>query len=403
MEARRILSLQPYYGESHRQFINGWVAHSQHDWHLLTLPGRHWKWRMRHAAVEFTQQMKRLADAGESFDVIVTTDMMNAAELKGLLIAACPEYCRLPLVVYFHENQFAYPSQFGPDSREHQRDQHFGFTNFLSALAADQVWFNSAYNQQSMLYHLENSSRRWPDYSPKTQVSQLLEKFSVEAPGIEQPPIDIADFHAQRLERRESASRLRIVWAARWEHDKNPQLLLDSLRQLKKQTDQFEISVIGQRFRKAPSAFEKIKSEVADHIRHWGFVSSREGYWKVLAEADVFVSTASHEFFGIAAAEAIAVGLHPLFPNDLAYPEMIQRLLTNDDASLAESMLSKSDFLYAVGDNSATELANRLASLAKRQMNAPHAISATIQTAFLDQLVWTTRARLMDQRLADLV
>ena len=123
----------------------------------------------------------------------------------------------------------------------------------------------------------------------------------------------------------------------------------------------------------------------------------------MLAEADVFVSTASHEFFGIAAAEAIAVGLHPLFPNDLAYPEMIQRLLTNDDASLAESMLSKSNFLYAVGDNSATELANRLASLAKRQMNAPHAISATIQTAFLDQLVWTTRARLMDQRLADLI
>ena len=162
METRRILSLQPYYGESHRQFIDGWVDHSQHDWHLLTLPGRHWKWRMRHAAVEFTQQIKRLADAGETFDAIVTTDMMNAAELKGLLVAACPEYCRLPLVVYFNEIQFAYPSQFGPDSPEHQRDQHFGFTNFLSALAADQVWFNSTYNQQSLLYHLENSSRRWP-------------------------------------------------------------------------------------------------------------------------------------------------------------------------------------------------------------------------------------------------
>ena len=402
METRRILSLQPYYGESHRQFIDGWVAHSQHDWHLLTLPGRHWKWRMRHAAVEFTQQMKRLADAGESFDAIVTTDMMNAAELKGLLVAACPKFCRLPLVVYFHENQFAYPSQFGPDSPEHQRDQHFGFTNFLSALAADQVWFNSIYNQQSLLYHLENSSRRWPDYSPKAQVKQLLEKFSVEAPGIEQPPIDVVDFHEQRSQRRASASRLRIVWAARWEHDKNPQLLLDSLRQLKKQTDHFEISVIGQRFRKAPSAFEEIKSEFADHIRHWGFVTSREGYWAVLAESDVFVSTASHEFFGIAAAEAIAVGLHPLFPNDLAYPEMVQRLLSCTGTSSSESKLSESDFLYAVGDGGATDLASRLASLVSRQADVPHAVSTATQATFLEQLAWTNRAKLMDQRLADL-
>ena len=403
METRRILSLQPYYGESHRQFIDGWVAHSQHDWHLLTLPGRHWKWRMRHAAVEFTQQMKRLADAGESFDAIVTTDMMNAAELKGLMVAACPEYCRLPLVVYFHENQFAYPSQFGPDSPEHQRDQHFGFTNFLSALAADQVWFNSAYNQQSMLYHLENSSRRWPDYSPKAQVNQLLDKFSVEAPGIEQPAIDIADFQKQRSQRRESASRLRIVWAARWEHDKNPQLLLDSLRQLKKQTDHFEISVIGQQFRKAPSAFEAIKSEFEDHIRHWGFVPSREGYWRVLAESDVFVSTASHEFFGIAAAEAIAVGLHPLFPNDLAYPEMVKRLLACAETSSPELSRVESDFLYEVGDDSATELAIRLASLTSEQTKVPHAVSVATQATFLKQLAWTTRASLMDQRLDDLV
>ena len=327
MPARRILSLQPYYGESHRQFIDGWVKHSQHDWHLLTLPGRHWKWRMRHAAIEFTEQMKALAAAGESFDAIVATDMMNIAELKGLLVAACPEYCRVPLVVYFHENQFAYPSQFGEGSPERQRDLHFGFTNFLSAIAADHVWFNSSYNQESMLHHLENSGRRWPDYPPKVQVRELRKKFSVESPGIEQPPIDVPAFCERRTQRKTEADRLRIVWAARWEHDKNPQLLLDSLRHLKAKTDQFEISVIGQSFRKHPPAFDELKLEFKAHIRHWGFVPDREKYWKVLAESDVFVSTASHEFFGIAAAEAIAVGLHPLFPNALAYPEMIQRLI----------------------------------------------------------------------------
>ena len=401
MPARRILSLQPYYGESHRQFIDGWVEHSQHHWHLLTLPGRHWKWRMRHAAVEFTEQIKQLAAAGESFDAIVATDMMNAAELKGLLATVCPEYCRLPLVVYFHENQFAYPSQFGPDSPQHQRDQHFGFTNFLSALAADHVWFNSIYNQQSMLHHLENSNERWPDYPPKTQLQQLLKKFSIEPPGIEQPPIDLADFSKQRSQRRKSGRPLRIVWAARWEHDKNPQLFLDSLRQLKHKTDQFEISVIGQRFRKTPAAFDDLKSEFENHIRHWGFVPDRKDYWSVLAESDVFVSTASHEFFGIAAAEAISVGLHPLFPNALAYPEMIQRLLAS--ANSLETPLSEADFLYDVGDNSSDELANRLMALASRADEVPHAVSLDTRATFLNQLVWTTRAKAMDQRLEELI
>ena len=402
MSVRRILSLQPYYGESHRQFIDGWVEHSQHQWHLLTLPGRHWKWRMRHAAIEFTEQMKGLAAAGDSFDAIVTTDMMNVAELKGLLFAACPEYCRLPLVVYFHENQFAYPSQFGIGSPEHQRDQHFGFTNFLSALAADEVWFNSTYNQTSMLHHLENSGRRWPDYPPKVQVRGLSEKFSVEAPGIEQPPIDVPAFCKLRSQRQASAERLRIVWAARWEHDKNPQLLLDSLRILKAKTDQFEISVIGQSFRKHPPAFNDLKAEFESHIRHWGFVPDRKRYWEVLAESDVIVSTASHEFFGIAVAEAIAVGLHPLFPNALAYPEMIQRLLGCVVADPREINLSETDFLYEVGDNSAVDLAGRLEMLTGRPIGGSPAVSVKAQAAFLRQLAWETRAKAMDQRLAKL-
>ena len=401
MSAHRILSLQPYYGESHRQFIDGWVAHSQHHWHLLTLPGRHWKWRMRHAAIEFTKQMKALAAAGESFDAIVTTDMMNVAELKGLLVAACPEYCRLPLVVYFHENQFAYPSQFGIGSPEHQRDQHFGFTNFLSTLAADQVWFNSTYNQESMLHHLTNSGKRWPDYPP--QVEGLYEKFSVEAPGIEKPPIDVPAFCKLRVERQVSAERLRIVWAARWEHDKNPQLLLDSLRLLKAKTDQFEISVIGQSFRKHPPAFDELKAEFETHIRHWGFVPDRNKYWEVLAESDVFVSTASHEFFGIAAAEAIAVGLHPLFPNALAYPEMIQRLLASVSSDSIEPKLSDRDFLYETGDNIDIELADRLTTLASRPAGVAPAVSAETQSAFLQQLVWATRAKAMDERLVHLI
>ena len=47
----RFLFIEPFYGGSHRDFADGWVAHSRHTIELVTLPARFWKWRMRGAAL----------------------------------------------------------------------------------------------------------------------------------------------------------------------------------------------------------------------------------------------------------------------------------------------------------------------------------------------------------------
>lgn len=59
----------------------------------------------------------------------------------------------------------------------------------------------------------------------------------------------------------------------------------------------------------------------------WGYLPSRGAYARALSEADVVVSTAYHEFFGIGVVEAIASGAYPLLPDRLAYPEVLEQVM----------------------------------------------------------------------------
>ena len=98
----RILALEPYYGGSHKAFLDGWSQASRHPWTILSLPAYKWKWRMRHAAVTFADQVRRRLAQGERWDLVFCCDMLNLAEFLGL---APKEVRDLPSVTYFHENQ----------------------------------------------------------------------------------------------------------------------------------------------------------------------------------------------------------------------------------------------------------------------------------------------------------
>ncbi len=285
----QILSLQPYFGGSHKAFQTGWQRHSQHQWTLLSLPPRHWKWRMRHAAVHFAERLKMEFQDAE-FDVVLCSDFLNVAEFRGL---APPTIARLPLVLYFHENQFAYPSRLAD-----QRDLHYGFTNFTSCLAASQVWFNSRFNQESFFSGLNEACRHWPDYPPRDSIAALTSRCRIQPPGIQ-----TSEVVPRKLR---PGGPLRLLWAARWEHDKNPALLLAALRELQKRQIEFRISVIGQCFRGVPPEFAQIRDQFAGQINRWGYQPEPQEYHQAIAESDFFLSTADHEFFGIAAVEAIA-------------------------------------------------------------------------------------------------
>lgn len=302
-----VLSLQPYYGGSHRAFMECWQRTSRLNWLTLDLPPRHWKWRMRHSAWHLANAANELWERGQRWQVNFCTDMLNLAEFKGIVRK---EISSLPTIIYFHENQLAYPNQVSQ-----ARDLHFGITNLSSALAADVVWFNSRFNRDSMLETLSELCRKWPDFPPTREIDVVREKSRVVSPIIESP--------RQIRDSTKPDSAWHLIWAARWEHDKGPKKLLGLLRLLGKEQFDFKLSVVGQSFRNEPSEFSTIKAEFGEQIVHWGFQETRQQYWDALASADIFVSTAEHEFFGLSACEAIAAGLLPLLPNRLAYPELL--------------------------------------------------------------------------------
>ncbi len=302
----KILAIEPYYGGSHRAFMDGWILRSSHEWTLLTMPPRKWKWRMRGGAFYFATEVNKLIEQGKSWDVVFCSDMLNVAEFLGIVNAPLR---KLPIVVYFHENQITYPNQI-----ELERDLQFGITNISSCIASDVVWFNSQYHRNEFFAASRKLLRKMPDYRCLEEIDSIEKKSTVEYLGCSATKREVA-FSTQD-------EPLRIVWAARWEHDKNPEDFFDALVLLKNRGIDFELSVIGESFRSSPECFDWARDYFSDCIFKWGYQESLDDYCETIAWADVFVSTAIHEFFGLSAIEASLLGAFPILPNRLAYPEI---------------------------------------------------------------------------------
>lgn len=284
---------------------------------------------MRHAAITLAEQVRQLVEDGQSWQVVFCSDMLNLAEFRGLAPATVAS---LPAVAYFHENQLTYPVQ-----QEREYDYHFAFTNFTTALSAESVWFNSAFHRDAMLTALREFLARMPDHQPLAEVDRIAAKSVVHPPGIE----SFSTTSGQ------TDGPLHILWAARWEHDKDPQSFFAALEKLRSRGIDFRVSVLGESFRKVPEIFATARESLSEHIDRWGYQSSREEYLQALSQADVVVSTAIHEFFGIAVLEAMAAGAYPLLPQRLSYPgilgvadnpEMQRHLYSGDVASLADAL-----------------------------------------------------------------
>ena len=325
MSRLRILALEPYYGGSHRAVLDGLVERIDADWTLLTLPARKWKWRMRGAAITMADHVREL---GGTFDLVYASTFVNLAEFRGL---AGPAIGSVPAIVYFHENQLVYPNR-----HTAEWDFQFPLTNITSALSAERCLFNTRWNLDTFLAEIPGFLKQFPDHLPRGVADRIAAKSSVLPPPFDPGPFDrTLGPHGVRAAVR--GDRPRIVWPHRWEHDKDPETFFAAVSQLADEGLQFEVAVAGQVFGDRPDVFAEAEAHLGDRLVHLGEPEGRDDYARLLASADIAVSTAGNEFFGIAMIEAAYAGCYPLVPDRLAYPELYPAAMryTSIDALVA--------------------------------------------------------------------
>jgi glycosyltransferase involved in cell wall biosynthesis len=85
----------------------------------------------------------------------------------------------------------------------------------------------------------------------------------------------------------------------------------------------FGLLLLGQSFRNQPTEFLEARERLPDRIVRFGYAPDAAAYSRLLWQADIVVSTARYDFFGVAVVEACYCGCFPILPQDLAYPELI--------------------------------------------------------------------------------
>ncbi|XP_031969922.1 glycosyltransferase-like domain-containing protein 1 isoform X4 [Corvus moneduloides] len=338
-----VLLIEPFYGGSHKQLMDLLQEELQEDCVLCTLPAKKWHWKARTSALYFMQTVP----TSSNYRILFASSVLNLAELSALR----PDLGKLKKVLYFHENQLAYPVQ-----KCQERDFQYGYNQILS-------WFMPEHK----LAHLEqvigvkkNGDSYQSEGLPGQQESRAVMKTSDAHPesglcepqpglcttqheGLPSPPAAPAQAEAPEstnpyqgedkqcltfnlsniLSGLDYQQRpLHIAWPHRWEHDKDPETFFKVLMKLKEQDLPFYVSVLGETFSEIPDIFSEAREVLGSSVLHWGYLPSKDDYFRALCTADVVISTAKHEFFGVAMIEAVHCGCYPLCPKALVYPEI---------------------------------------------------------------------------------
>ena len=305
-----ILLIEPFFTGSHKSWAEAYARCSRHNIQILKLSGHFWKWRMHGGAVTLA---RKFMESDFKVEALIATDMLD---LTTFLAITRSRTARLPTALYFHENQLTYP--WSPTDRDSslQRDNHYSFINYISALVADVIFFNSNYHLHSFLGELPRFLKQFPDERELESVKKLEAKSRVLPLGL-----DLQKLDAFRPENAIPNQKPLILWNHRWEYDKNPEVFFKALQILSEKGLEFEVVLLGKAYKKRPEIFTTIRSFLKKHLLFAGYVPDFGAYARWLWRADILPVTSIQDFFGGSVVEAIYTNCYSLLPDRLAYPE----------------------------------------------------------------------------------
>jgi glycosyltransferase involved in cell wall biosynthesis len=245
-------------------------------------------------------------------DVVVVSDMVDVAALVGFARSAVGS---APVAAYFHESQLLYPTASGMAPRHEDV-----LANWRSMAAADLVLFNSHFHHDRLLEGLPGFLADVADDRHVARMADVTGRCEVLPVGVDLSQLSVDD--------RATPDQVPplVLWSHRWEPDKQVEQALRLLVDLAREGQDFRLAFVGEQPDPLPTPVAALTSELTDVLGHrlvaLGHVP-RQGYVDLLLQADIVLSTATHEFFGIAVVEALAAGCVPVLPRAQSYPEIV--------------------------------------------------------------------------------
>ena len=347
----KILLIEPFYSGSHKSWADSYTNNSEHSINIISLKGIYWKWRMHGGAITLAKRFNEFTHENGSPDLILTTDMLNLP-----VFSAFANMGESSIVTFFHENQLTYPWSTQDRDKAKQRDHHYGFINYTTALKSDLIMFNSKFHKDSFINALRKFLKQFPDHNELANVDVIEKKSVVSHLGL-----SLKKFDEYKTELINEVPI--ILWNHRWEYDKNPTSFFQTLKQIKDDGIQFHLVILGEEFDTEMDVFTEAREYFSDDILHMGYCDSFAEYANWLWKADILPVTSYQEFFGASVMEAVYCNTIPILPNRLTYPELFQdKLNPNIFYETDEDLVLKLKSMIQNYNESTTEKLSELAT-----------------------------------------
>ena len=296
--------VNPWHRGSHQRWAEGYAEASAHAVRLIALGGEAWRWRLQSGAVPLAEAMAGAWASAGVPDAMIVSGMVDTSTLLGLLRP--PRSTRV--VVFQHESQVARPRPDQPEARDAVLAQWRGW------MAADQVWFATEWHRSVALEALV----RFADAQPGSEVSATLPSIEARSRVV---PVGI-DLQPMRDASPAGSEPPLVLWSHRWEPDKDPAAFVAAIDRLVQSDVEFRLALAGEHGDGGAPEYDQLLARHGDRVVAAGPLDAA-AYAETVRRADVVVSTAVHEFFGVAMVEAMAAGAVPVLPDRLSYPEVL--------------------------------------------------------------------------------